>query len=242
MKIAHLSDIHLTENGRIIWGADTMRHFNEVVSKLAKYHTDAIVISGDLSDDGSQWSYDYLDEVFSKLGIPTYCCMGNHDSFDNFYKTTYIQHTTKFLLGGWKIILLNSVIKDETEPGKNKSRGFLNDESITALSMELKDDIPTAIFLHHPPIEPGGWLNRKILDNRDDFNELIRQSNVKLVAFGHIHYATSTIIDNILYTSAPGIGFGFDKDLPKFQIADGTEGFNIISFERDKIDIETILI
>jgi len=243
MTIAHLSDIHLTENGRIIWGADTMLHFNEAISKLVNQnYIDAIVISGDLSDDGSLWSYDYLDSAFSKLGVPTYCCMGNHDSYDNFPRMKYIKLTNRFFLGGWKFLILNSVIKDESEPGRNKSRGFLDEETINSLSNELKEDIPTAIFLHHPPIEPGGWLNRKILDNRDVFNNLIKGTNVKMVAFGHIHYATSSIMDGIIYTSAPGIGFGFDKDLPKFQIADGTEGFNIIKLEQDNIIIKTVLL
>lgn len=242
MKVAHISDIHLTENGRIIWGADTMSHFNKLISVLANYHIDAIILSGDLSDDGSEWSYDYLDSAFSKLGIPTYCCMGNHDSFENFSRMKYIKHTISFCYVGWKFILLNSVIKDETEPGKNKSRGFLNSESLLTLRNELKVNMPTAIFFHHPPIEPGGWLNRRLLENRDAFNELIKVSNVKLVGYGHIHYATKSLIDNILYTSAPSIGFGFDKDLPKFQIADSTEGFNIITFEKDTAEIEIVLI
>lgn len=66
MTIAHLSDIHLTENGRIKWCADTMLHFNEAISKLVNQSSiDAIILSGDLSDDGSIWSYDYLDSAFS---------------------------------------------------------------------------------------------------------------------------------------------------------------------------------
>ena len=49
-------------------------------------------------------------------------------------------------------------------------------------------------------------------------------------------------MDGIIYTSAPGIGFGFDKDLPKFQIADGTEGFNLIKLEQDNVIIKTVLL
>lgn len=232
MKIAHLSDIHLTENSRIIWGADTMSHFNKAISKLSEQKSiDAIIISGDLSDDGSNWSYDYLDSAFSKLGVPTYCCMGNHDSFDNFPRMKYIKHVNSFLFGGWKFLLFNTVIKDEAEPSKNKSRGLLKEETVKSLKTEINDDVPIAIFLHHPPIEPGGWLNRRLLDNRDVFNELIKGSNVKLVGFGHIHYEMKSIINNILYTSAPSIGFGFDKELPKFQISDGSEGFDIITLD-----------
>ena len=243
MKIAHLSDIHLTENGRIIWGVNTMRHFNEAISKLSDIKDiDAIIISGDLSDDGSTWSYNYLDTAFFELGIPTYSCMGNHDSFETFPRMRFIKHTKRVLLGGWKFLILDSVIRDESEPGKNKSRGLLNEVSLNFLQMELKDSIPTAIFLHHPPIEPGGWLNRKILDNRDNFREIIMGTNVKMVAYGHIHCSLSKNIQDVLYTSAPSIGFGFDEDLPKFQIADGTEGFNVITFDTNNIGIKTILL
>lgn len=111
-----------------------MLHFNEVISKLEKYCIDAIVITGDLSDDGSQWSYDYLDNAFSKLGLPTYCCMGNHDSFENFSQMKFIQQTNCFYIGGWRFILLNSVIKDKEEPSKNKSTGFLDDDSLDYLA------------------------------------------------------------------------------------------------------------
>jgi hypothetical protein len=71
--------------------------------------------------------------------------------------------------------------------------------------------------LHHPPIEPGGWLNRKLLDNRDIFNKLIRKyEQVKLVLYGHTHYNLQTSLDGILYTSASSIGFAFDKELSKY--------------------------
>ena len=30
MKIAHISDIHLTEHGQVIWDTDTLSHLNSM--------------------------------------------------------------------------------------------------------------------------------------------------------------------------------------------------------------------
>ena len=105
------------------------------------------------------------------------------------------------------------------------------------------DSKRTAIVLHHPPIEPGGWLNRKLLDNRESFNSIIRKyKQVKLVLFGHTHYYQQTRQDGVLYVSASSVGFAFDKELPKFEIAQGKESFNYVSLDDDKILVSNVLI
>jgi hypothetical protein len=48
-------------------------------------------------------------------------------------------------------------------------------------------------------------------------------------------------IAQTMYISASSIAFAFDKDLPKFQITKGTEGFNIITLD-ENISVEKILI
>ena len=105
------------------------------------------------------------------------------------------------------------------------------------------DNAPTIIAFHHPSVEPGGWLDRKLLEDRDSFNQYITQkNNVKLVLYGHSHYAISHKIGATIFSSAPSIGFAFNKELPKFQIAKGEEGFNIIEIEGECISIKTIRI
>jgi hypothetical protein len=49
-------------------------------------------------------------------------------------------------------------------------------------------------------------------------------------------------INNVLYSSATAIGYAYDKELPKFQIADGKEGFNLIEISNELINIKNILI
>ena len=63
-----------------------------------------------------------------------------------------------------------------------------------------------------------------------------------MVLLGHIHYHLNRKIDNIIFSSSSSIGFAFDMNLPKFQIADGNEGFSLIDIVENSINIENILI
>ena len=88
MRIVHMSDIHLVKDGAKIWDTDTKSHFNKALKKISQIKDiDAIFVSGDLSDDGSLWTYQYIDDSFKSLGIPTYCCPGNHDNLEVLMKT-----------------------------------------------------------------------------------------------------------------------------------------------------------
>jgi Icc protein len=145
------------------------------------------------------------------------------------------------IIDGWKIVMLNSVIPADENPDQNKARGFLSDESLDYVIQELEEGLPTIIALHHPPLEPGGWLNRRLLENRDEFNQTInRYPNARLVIYGHIHYFSDVQKGHIRYSSSTSVGFAFDKDLPKFQIADGLEGFSLIEINNDIIDITNV--
>ena len=137
--------------------------------------------------------------------------------------------------------MFNSVVSAEDNPDQNKSRGYLSDESLSYVKRELEEGLPTIIALHHPPLEPGGWLNRRLLENRDEFNQTINSyPNARLVIYGHIHYFTEVQQGHIKYSSSTSVGFAFDKDLPKFQIADGLEGFSLIEINNDIIDITNV--
>lgn len=241
MKIIHISDIHLVENGNVIWDTDTKLHFDRAINKINSIKdVDAIFVSGDLADDGSLWAYQYIDEAFKSLRIPTYCCPGNHDNIEfmlNDFKPSFIEIREHVTIEGWDFYLFNTAVK-------GMARGFLSEEKLKSIKEAISNtNRPIGFIFHHPPIEPGGWLNRRLLEDRDDFNSLIYNCpNVKLVLFGHIHCHLKQTINNILYSSASAIGYAFDKELPKFQIADGKEGFNLIEISKELINIKNILI
>lgn len=231
MRLLILSDLHITENGNPIWDTDTLSHFQKAIRRINMLNNiDAIIVSGDIADAGSLWVYNFVYEQLSILGYPTYYIPGNHDSVANMRSIIDKEHfLTPFYVKDWKFIPLNSVMPDDTLPGKNMGRGYLAESDIFKLIHELDTDRNICLILHHPPIAQDGWLNRKLLENMSTFNEIISQHpNVKLVLYGHTHYHSVKHMGHTTYICAPSIGFAFDKDLPKFQIASGEEALLLI--------------
>lgn len=238
MRIIHVSDIHLENQGKIIWGVDTKEHFDTAIKKIRYMNDiDAIIISGDLSNDGSTWAYKYIDMALANINIPVFCCPGNHDDLEEFYhgyNPLFYKICDSFELGGWMFILLNSAVT-------GMSRGNFDPDKLSKLIKLSSGNI--AVVLHHPPIEQEGWLNRKLLEHRDVFNHIIHQTkNIRLVLYGHTHYHEKKIISGVIYSSASSIGFAFHPKLPKFEIASGKEGLSLITLGESDIKIENILI
>ena len=59
-----MSDLHLTKDGCPIWKTNTMEHFNQSIDIIhGMQNIDVIVVTGDVSDDGSEWTYQYADRL-----------------------------------------------------------------------------------------------------------------------------------------------------------------------------------
>ena len=241
IRLLHISDIHLTDHGEPIWGVNTMEHFHRLMNSV-KQHSDvnAIIVSGDISNDGSIWSYKYADWMFKELGIPTYWCIGNHDRPDSLQGSiSFCEYLSEVNILDWGFIMLNSVIPDEINPDKNKARGFVSKEQLDLIKDASTRYENLAIILHHPPIETGGWLDRRILENRQTLVETIDElDNVKLVMYGHIHCFTNFEYNDIRYTSAPAVSYAFNNNLPKFEIDHGAEGYSIVEINEAHIKVE----
>ena len=124
-------------------------------------------------------------------------------------------------------------ILDAMDNGKIKNAEVVgvisNNASAYALTRAEKHNIPNEC------------ISPKNYENRDEFNQAINSyPNARLVLYGHIHYFTEVQQGHIKYSSSTSVGFAFDKDLPKFQIADGLEGFSLIEINSDIIDVANI--
>lgn len=247
MRIIILSDLHITAAGLPIWNTDTTAHFDTAINYIREMPSiDAIFIIGDVADNGSQWAYDYVRQKFDSICIPAYFIPGNHDNIQIFNSCLQSQwcHTSKTLkIGSWKFILLSSVLCDPSNVGVNMSYGYLSDDELSWFKQELNTDNYICVILHHPPIEQKGWLNRKLLQNRTEFNEIIKgHKNVKLILYGHTHYHSILQEYGVTYICSPSTGFAFNANLPKFQIDEGNEAILIIDIEDTEFKSRKILL
>ena len=247
MKIIHLSDLHLSANGALVWGKTVEKKFSAIAQIKMMRDIDAIIVSGDISNDGSLESYTFADQVFAKLNIPTYWCAGNHDNLSvmfTTFKPKFCHLSDQALIGGWRLYLVNSVAKDNDKPNSNRSKGIVAMNIRKELDERLsKNRESSIIVLHHPSLEIGGWQDYKILKDRETFRKMLcRHKNVKLVLSGHAHTFFVKKDKNILYSTASSTGFAFSTELPKYEIKQGQEGFSCISSSKDCIFIENILL
>lgn len=248
MKIIHMSDLHLTGDGGPVWGEDSRRKFLFTIEAIGKIkNIDLVVVSGDISDDGSLSSYVFADQVFAKLNIPTYWCVGNHDNIDTIstiFQPSFCHIVDQTLINGWRLYFVNSVALDADNPQSNRSRGVVTTQTRKCLNKQLSlHSEPSIIILHHPPLEIDGWQDDKILKDRETFRAMLnKHENVKIVLSGHVHIFSKKSDKGILYSTASSVAFAFSSELPKFTIEHGHEGFSCISINKNDVLIENIII
>jgi len=241
-----MSDLHLTADKHPIWGVDTHKQFCKALDCIKNIpNIDCVVVSGDIADDGIFFTYQYADDMLNSLYTPVLWCPGNHDDIETFYDFSKVSKSIiqkPLIINGVKIVPLNTVVSDEDNPKLNRSRGVFLEEDYQYLNMHMQGhNYPTILVMHHPSYDPGGWMTDKILKNRDTFNEAIAQyDNLFLILCGHIHYYMTQIINEKKLVSAPAVSFAFHKDLPKYEVDKGQEGFLIIDINNKDIKVEIV--
>ena len=184
LLVAQITDLHLfAAIDRQLLDLPTNDCLQTVLEQLAKLHPkpDLLLLTGDLSQDGSHKSYERLQDLLVPFEIPTYWLAGNHDRLPVMQQVLAhppISSEKSFQAGGWHFLLLNSLV-----PGS--VCGQLSQESLEWLDWQLQQqsDRPTLIGLHHPPCHvDSNWLDSSTLQNPADFFAIIdRHPQVALV-------------------------------------------------------------
>ena len=188
-KIIQLTDCHLFADRRLrLRGCDTYSRLQKVLEHVRRHHADVrlLLLTGDLSEDGSEESYRHLQRLIGDTKIPAAALPGNHDDpalMRTLLDPNVITCPRYLELDGWQIILL-----DSTVPGKIE--GLLSHHELEWLRQKLCESRKfTLIALHHPPIEVGSpWMDRVGLKNPEVLLSILTASpHVKAVVSGHAH-------------------------------------------------------
>ncbi|NQX29326.1 metallophosphoesterase [Microbacteriaceae bacterium VKM Ac-2854] len=205
LRILHLSDTHLLGDpaaryNRVI---DPLLSLEAVLAAHDRVDVDAVVVSGDLSNDGSAASYALLRERVGAWALAhaaaSIYALGNHDDRVGFGASGPYDHETD--VAGVRILTLDSSV-----PG-GASWGLLSEPTLAWLRERLSaSDRPTVIVLHHPPIEAVTPLHATIgLQNAHDFWAAVEGSSVRLVLAGHWHHQLVDSTHGIPVVVTPGV-------------------------------------
>ena len=234
--IAQVTDIHLFRDGnQKLLGLPTIKSFQAVIERLQTLQPqpDLLLLTGDLSQDGTLESYEQVQNLLSPLDMPTYWLPGNHDRLSTMQQVLNrapVSLQKAFEKGGWHFLLINSSV-----PGY--VHGYLSLETLDWLNFRLKlvGNQPTLVALHHPPFTVNSdWLDTSILQNSEQlFAVLDRHPQVKLVLFGHIHQEFTRQRHGVDYLGTPSTCIQFEPQSSNFSLDNEAPGFRLLNLYSD---------
>ncbi len=217
--VLQLTDIHLFANpAEIIRHCNTDDTLSAVLSQAKKDHffksLDAIILTGDLAQQGELEAYQRLANHITPLKCPTLWTPGNHDNLLSmklgFHGNLPEQH--HLILGCWQIILLNSLWPEHVA-------GQLSDIELVKLQLLLDQNahLNTLIGLHHPYADPYDTSNNaNLLDQPERFLTVLKtHAHISAIVAGHIHQDTDTFIKGYRQITTPSTCFQFREEQGK---------------------------
>ncbi|MFC8347647.1 metallophosphoesterase [Streptomyces sp. NPDC057280] len=223
MRILQLSDTHLERtdaaNRHGVNAHDSLRLLLDELRH--QRGIDAVVVTGDLADDGSPEAYTAVQALVGGFardvlgGVPVVYTTGNHDEREAFGKVLGSGHgepETVFAseageraavstVGGWRFVTLDSLV-----PGK--VHGHLSAGQLDWLRDVLGTPAErgTVLAFHHPPIALDNPLQRVFgLRNPADLADAVRGSDVRVVLTGHFHLQLFGLLESVPVWVTPGV-------------------------------------
>ncbi len=233
MILLHLSDLHVRPPGLPAYRVVETSVLAERALRAARDFVprpDAVVISGDLTDNGLPAEYAELRHMLRRYlgGAKLYLIPGNHDRRDHFRAALaefpgvatdpdFVQYVVDDL--PVRLVMLDSVV-----PGAGY--GELCAKRLAWLDARLAEapDKPTFVVLHHPPMQCGlpvyDAINLRAADRLGAV--LARHPQVDRILCGHHHRAMTGRLGHAIVSVAPSVAhhgaFELDDDLGRFTL------------------------
>lgn len=230
--LLQVTDTHLFANPEgALLGVQTLDSFHAIVDEI-NHQTpmfDAILATGDISQDHTKESYQRFADGIAPLIQPCYWLPGNHDykpSMQSVLPSDQIKACEHVLLGEhWQIILLDSQVQ-------GVPHGELSEYQLNLLDSMLgqHSERHSLILLHHHPMSAGSaWLDQHQLHNNTAFwDTLSRHNNVQGILCGHIHQELDRMINGVRLLASPSTCIQFLPDSDDFALDQQGPGWRLL--------------
>ena len=228
MRILHLSDTHLTRlPGLDADGVDTRESLRRILHDCGEVPgLDAVVVTGDVADDGSPEAYTDALELIGAFArqrhVPALFTTGNHDERAAFTAVLGSGHfdaegrdrpadrldaadgarSAVTTVAGYRIITLDSLV-----PGKGYGR--ISTAQLAWLRDVLAEPAPygSVLAFHHPPVAvPGVAVQDALgLRNGPDLADAILGTDVRVMLCGHFHLQIFGMLSGVPVWVTPGV-------------------------------------
>lgn len=224
-RILHLSDTHFSGDGGRHYGVvDTAEHLRRALAHVGHLLFDLVVVSGDVSEDGTVESYRRIREQITPWaqarGARVVYAMGNHDDRESFRTVLGggqpdageqelpgidldrpVASVTR--TDGWRVIVLDSSV-----PGAGYGDLELEQRQFLREALETPSERGAVVVVHHPPVPAQTDLLQALaLDEQDasELVEIVRGTDVRVILSGHYHLPVMEFISGVPVSVAPGV-------------------------------------
>lgn len=205
--LAQLSDLHVCDEWERVDPVARVERVVEAVRSLPN-PVDAVVVTGDLTDDGSEENYRRARQLLERFAAPVHVLPGNHDDRRNLRRAFDLPGTGEepinysVTVGALRLVVFDSIVPGQ-DPGK------YSQEQLRWLDQELgrHSDSPTLLALHHPPLVTGipGWdaINLTPTDREAMADVVALHPQLLAIAGGHLHRTAAGALAGCAVFSAP---------------------------------------
>lgn len=222
ITVAQITDCHLKrEQAEGDTSPDAM--LRRAVALVAEAGADALLLTGDIADDGSKEAYERVAAAVAELGVPVLATAGNHDAPANL--ADRFGDRDEIALGGWRICLVDTTIP-VTEWGR---------VDVAALMQRLgpNDGPPTVLALHHPPITTGTHPWMQLEGGSELVAALSARGDVRVVLSGHLHEAFNVVVGGVSYLGCSSSLYSIKHRNDEFILDKGHVGALTVTLHAD---------
>ena len=213
MKILQLTDLHVMAGGGVAFRqAESLRDLQRTVDYLLRcgLQPDLVIVTGDVSTDGSEDSYRLVKEQLARLGCPACVLAGNHDEkapMAAMLGEMYCAAPGRSMTAeGIQLLLLDSVV-----PGVGA--GGLKRETLDWVRGQLaQSDGPVMLWMHHFPFRSGYGQMDIPFEGEEELLAML-QGREAWVCSGHIHAGIVTRRGSVTMVTCPAVSMLMALDL-----------------------------
>lgn len=236
VHLLQLTDTHLCASpGGKLLGVDTDQSLQAVIelARRERPAVDAILATGDLSDQGAESAYARLVDYFDSLCPQHYWMPGNHDDRGAMVRAAGEQRLPACIeTPDWLVVMLDSQVPGQVggELGADQL-GLLSDCLERARQMAQH----VLVCLHHQPMPVGcAWLDEQMVADADAlFTALDRHETARGVLWGHVHQALDYERNGVAFMASPSTCVQFAPGQIDFKADTAAPGYRWLELHPD---------
>jgi Icc protein len=189
IRIAQISDCHVAADSDAPYrDQNADENLARIVQAVRQWRPRLVMVTGDVSEDGSRESYQRTSSLLSQIGAPVMALPGNHDEaalMSRYFPAGPWDGPYEKEIGNWQLVLLDSTVSGQVS-------GAFGPRMLQQLQQTLsRSDRPYRLLaLHHQPVPVGAsWIDRYRLESPQQFLRVAEQTaDTRCIVWGHVHH------------------------------------------------------